>query len=72
MNENEFHKASTEVALTLAASHIQGTWEERLPLMFDAALTIGCVTELTSSARKRPLSEGFSLTDLKVVSVPFV
>ena len=66
MHEDEYQAASSEVALTLAANHVQGVWEERLPLAFDAAVTLGCVSELLPSMRHKPLSDTFTLADLKV------
>ena len=66
MDEEEAQLGSADIALTLAASHVHGVWEERMPLGLEAALSIGCVTELLPSVRHQPLSEGFMLSALKV------
>ena len=65
MDEAEYQESATELSLTLAASHVKGVWEERLPLGLHAALSVGCVTALLPRARGRPLAEGFSLSDLQ-------
>ena len=66
MHEDVYQQGSADVALELAANHVQGVWEERFPLVFDAALTLGCVAEILPSMRSKPLSEVFGLEDLKV------
>lgn len=65
MDEAEYQEASAELSLTLAASHVKGVWEERLPLALHTALVVGCVTALLPRARGRALTEGFSLSDLQ-------
>ena len=71
MHEDEFQAASADVALTLAANHVQSVWEERLPLGFDTALTLGCCAEILPDLRHRPLSETFGLSDLRVRHLSF-
>ena len=66
MDEEEAQLGSADIALTLAVSHVHGVWEERMPLGLEAALSIGCVTELLPSVRHQPLLEGFMLSALKV------
>ena len=43
-------------------------FEARLPLGWDAALTLGCCASVAPHATRRPLGETFSLTDLSVGS----
>lgn len=66
VDEAELQYTASEVALKLAAGHVRGVWEERLPLSLHTTLTLGCVTALLPAARSRPLSEGFSISDLQV------
>jgi len=68
MDERDYQDSAAEISLTLAASHVKGVWEERLPLALHTALVVGCVTALLPRARGRPLTEGFSLSDLQASS----
>jgi hypothetical protein len=65
MDEADYQDSAAEISLTLAASHVKGVWEERLPLALHTTLVVGCVTTLLPRARGRPLTEGFSLSDLQ-------
>lgn len=66
MDDADFQRNASEVALSLTAAHVRGVWEERLPLSLHSALTLGCVTALQPAAKTRPIAEGFSLSDLQV------
>lgn len=72
MDEEEFQRGASDVALALTAGHVQSVWEERLPLSLHTTLTLGCVTTLVPSARTRPFAEGFDLSDLQASSSPKV
>ena len=71
MNEDEAQRATADIALTLAASHVHGVFEERMPLDLEASLSIGCVTELVPAVRQKPLTEGFNIADLKVFTTAY-
>jgi hypothetical protein len=66
MTDEDFRARAPDLALQLATPDITDVFEERLPLAFNASLTLGCVAALVPAARSRPLSEGFDLTDIKV------
>ena len=70
MDEAELQQTASELALRLAAGHVRGVWEERIPLSLHTTLTLGCVTALLPAARSRPLSDGFSISDLQVDMSP--
>jgi hypothetical protein len=42
MAEADYHVSCPELAVQLAADHVQGVFEERLPLGLHAALQLGC------------------------------
>ena len=66
MEDAEFQRSAADIALLLSESHVKGVWEERLPLDWVAATSLGCVAQLLPTARSRPMTEGFALTDLQV------
>ena len=51
----------------IGGQHIKGVYEDQMPLDFAAVLALGCVATVCTSARSRPLAEGFQLHELQVL-----
>lgn len=66
MDDDKYMRKAPKLALQLCASHVRGVYEARLPLASVAALQLGCVMAVAQQAQRRPLGEGFALTDLQV------
>lgn len=66
MSEADYHANHAHMAAQLAASQIRGCYEDRLPLSLQAALQLGCVVRVDPAFRKRPLTEGFGLNQLRM------
>ena len=65
LDEAEYQAHVSQVAEVLTQSHIQGVFEERLPLDWKAALQLGCTAVVAPQAQGRPLAEGFAPTELQ-------
>ena len=70
VEEAEFRANSSEWSSRLSSGHIQGVWEERLPLRLHATFALGCVAELEATAKGRALGDTFALSDLKACTNP--
>ena len=66
MEDAVFSQQANQLELQLAAPHIKGVFEERLPLQWQAALQLGCVVTVAPDSRDRALSEGFVVSELLV------
>ena len=66
MEDAAFSQQANQLELQLAAPHIKGVFEERLPLQWQAALQLGCVVTVAPDSRDRALSEGFAVSELLV------
>ena len=68
MSEEEYQGKSAEVSLKLSQPHVRDVWEERMPLALEAALSAGCVASVAPAVRSRPMSEGYDLIELQVLT----
>ncbi len=66
MSDDTFLRSAPEVAVALMANHVHGVFEARVPLAVEAALEVGCVASVARHAQRRPLGEGFELTEIQV------
>ena len=66
MEDAAFSQQANQLELQLAAPHIKGVFEERLPLQWQAALQLGCVVTVAPDSRDRALSDGFVVSELLV------
>ena len=65
MSDDAYSRAAPELALDLAQKHVHAVYETRLPLGAEAARQLGCVVVVARHAQRRPLGEGFDLSDLQ-------
>lgn len=65
MSDDVYMRAAPELALKMCAQHVSGVYEARLPLAHVAALQLGCVMNVAKHAQRRPLGEGFAVSDLQ-------
>ena len=61
-----FMREHNRLAAALAASHVGGVYEDRLPLALPAVLTLGCVISVTPDSRAKPMGAPWRLQDFKV------
>ncbi|CAG9465602.1 unnamed protein product [Pedinophyceae sp. YPF-701] len=66
--EFEFRQGASTLALELAAPHVHGVYESRMPLQFRAAMDLGCIAAVAPHATDRPLNAVFEIGDLLVQS----
>lgn len=64
--ESEYREGAPELSAALSAEHVQGVYEERMPLAMHAALTLGCVVTVIPGSRSKALGSEFHLSDFQV------
>ncbi|GLU18367.1 hypothetical protein SLE2022_346730 [Rubroshorea leprosula] len=66
IDEDQFKKEGKKLAALLADPEIEGIYETKVPLHFDAILQIGCVCKVDKTAIKRNAQDGWSLSELQM------
>ncbi|KAI3461306.1 hypothetical protein Pfo_017969 [Paulownia fortunei] len=64
IDEDQFRAESKKLAAHLADPEVEGIYETKIPLEFNAILQIGCVCKVDKSAKKRNFQDGWSLNEL--------
>ncbi|KAL0390635.1 UNVERIFIED_CONTAM: DNA polymerase epsilon catalytic subunit A [Sesamum calycinum] len=64
IDEGQFRTESKKLAAHLADPEVEGIYETKIPLEFNAILQIGCVCKVDKSAKKRNLQDGWRLNEL--------
>ncbi|PIN09217.1 DNA-directed DNA polymerase [Handroanthus impetiginosus] len=64
IDEDQFRAESKKLAAHLADPEVEGIYETKIPLEFNAILQIGCVCKVDKSIKKRNLQEGWNLSEL--------
>ncbi|XP_020536143.1 DNA polymerase epsilon catalytic subunit A isoform X2 [Jatropha curcas] len=64
IDEDKFRKESKKLAALLADPEVEGIYETKVPLEFNAILQIGCVCKVDKTAMKRNAQDGWSLNEL--------
>ncbi|CAK7329328.1 unnamed protein product [Dovyalis caffra] len=61
IDEDRFRKESKKLAALLADPEVEGIYESKVPLEFNAVIKIGCVCKVDKTAKKRNAQDGWSL-----------
>ncbi|KAK9999535.1 hypothetical protein SO802_019138 [Lithocarpus litseifolius] len=64
IDEDQFRKYSKKLAALLADPEVEGIYETKVPLEFNAILQIGCVCKVDKTAKKRNIQDAWSLSEL--------
>ncbi|PIA58925.1 hypothetical protein AQUCO_00400052v1 [Aquilegia coerulea] len=64
IDEDQFMAESKKLAAHLADPEVEGIYESKVPLEFNAILQIGCVCKVDRAAKKRNAQDGWNLTEL--------
>ncbi|GAV76364.1 LOW QUALITY PROTEIN: DNA_pol_B domain-containing protein/DNA_pol_B_exo1 domain-containing protein/DUF1744 domain-containing protein [Cephalotus follicularis] len=64
IDEEQFRKESMKLEALLADPEIEGIYEKKVPLEFNAILQIGCICKVDKSAKKRSAQDVWSLSEL--------
>ncbi|KAL9391175.1 hypothetical protein Peur_015095 [Populus x canadensis] len=64
IDEDKFRKESKKLAALLADPEVEGIYESKVPLEFNAVIQIGCVCKVDKTAKKRNAQDGWSLSEL--------
>ncbi|KAA8544223.1 hypothetical protein F0562_022235 [Nyssa sinensis] len=64
IDEDQFRAESKKLAAHLADPEVEGIYETKVPLEFNAILQIGCVCKVDKTAKKRNAQDGWSLSEL--------
>ncbi|XP_059627348.1 DNA polymerase epsilon catalytic subunit A-like [Cornus florida] len=64
IDEDQFISESKKLAAHLADPEVEGIYETKVPLEFNAILQIGCVCKVDKTAKKRNAQAGWSLNEL--------
>ncbi|XP_075636199.1 DNA polymerase epsilon catalytic subunit A-like [Castanea sativa] len=64
IDEDQFRKYSKKFAALLADPEVEGIYETKVPLEFNAILQIGCVCKVDKTAKKRNIQDAWSLSEL--------
>ncbi|XP_073146772.1 DNA polymerase epsilon catalytic subunit A-like [Henckelia pumila] len=64
IDEDHFRAESKKLAAHLADPEVEGIYETKIPLEFNAILQIGCVCKVDKSAKKRNFQDGWSVNEL--------
>ncbi|KAK6247338.1 hypothetical protein QUC31_018903 [Theobroma cacao] len=64
IDEDHFRRESKKLAALLADPEIEGIYERKVPLEFNAILQLGCVCKVDKTAKKRNAQDGWSLSEL--------
>ncbi|MQL76823.1 hypothetical protein Taro_009221 [Colocasia esculenta] len=64
IEEEQFKEESRKLAAHLADPEVEGIYETRVPLDFNAILHLGCVCKADKSAKHRNVQDGWNLNEL--------
>ncbi|OMO89101.1 hypothetical protein COLO4_19937 [Corchorus olitorius] len=64
IDEDQFRKESKKLAALLADPEIEGIYERKVPLEFNAILQLGCVCKVDKTVKKRNAQDVWSLSEL--------
>ncbi|RZB74984.1 DNA polymerase epsilon catalytic subunit A-like [Glycine soja] len=64
INEIQYGEASQKLAALLADPDVEGVYETKVPLEFNAIVQLGCVCKVDKTANKRSLQEPWNLSEL--------
>ncbi|KAK8513325.1 hypothetical protein V6N12_052522 [Hibiscus sabdariffa] len=64
IDEDQFKRESKKLAALLADPEIEGIYERKIPLEFNAILQLGCVCKVDKTTKKRNAQDGWSLSEL--------
>ncbi|TYH16062.1 hypothetical protein ES288_A05G088900v1 [Gossypium darwinii] len=64
IDEDQFRRESKKLAALLADPEIEGIYERKIPLEFNAILQLGCVCKVDKTAKKRNAQDGWRLSEL--------
>ncbi|KAK9279688.1 hypothetical protein L1049_013368 [Liquidambar formosana] len=64
IDEDQFKAESKKLAAHLADPEVEGIYETKVPLEFNALLQIGCVCKVDKTVKKRNAQDGWSLCEL--------
>ncbi|XP_022730050.1 DNA polymerase epsilon catalytic subunit A-like isoform X3 [Durio zibethinus] len=64
IDEDQFRRESKKLSALLADPEIEGIYQRKLPLEFNAILQLGCVCKVDKTAKKRNAQDGWSLSEL--------
>ncbi|XP_058067456.1 DNA polymerase epsilon catalytic subunit A-like isoform X2 [Magnolia sinica] len=63
-DEDQFRAESRKLAAHLADPEVEGIYETKVPLHYNALLQIGCVCKVDRTAKNRNFQDGWSLSEL--------
>ncbi|XP_075520013.1 DNA polymerase epsilon catalytic subunit A-like isoform X2 [Primulina tabacum] len=64
IDEDQFRAESKKLAAHLADPEVEGIYETKIPLEFNAILQIGCVCKVDKTAKKRNFQDGWNVNEL--------
>ncbi|XP_020973388.1 DNA polymerase epsilon catalytic subunit A isoform X5 [Arachis ipaensis] len=64
IDEVQFKEASKKLAALLADPDVEGIYETKVPLEFNAIVQLGCVCKVDKSAKQRSLQDSWNLSEL--------
>ncbi|XP_058761674.1 DNA polymerase epsilon catalytic subunit A-like isoform X2 [Vicia villosa] len=64
INEVQYKEESKKLAALLADPDVEGIYETKVPLEFNAIVQLGCVCKVDKTAKKRSLQEPWNLSEL--------
>ncbi|KAJ6368932.1 hypothetical protein OIU78_001326 [Salix suchowensis] len=64
IDEDKFRKESKKLAALLADPEVEGIYQSKVPLEFNAVIQIGCVCKVDKTAKKRNAQDGWTLSEL--------
>ncbi|XP_034220092.1 DNA polymerase epsilon catalytic subunit A-like isoform X4 [Prunus dulcis] len=64
IDEDRFKTLSKKLAALLGDPEVEGIYETKVPLEFNAIVQIGCVCKVDKTAKKRNVQDGWSVSEL--------
>ncbi|XP_061359270.1 DNA polymerase epsilon catalytic subunit A-like [Gastrolobium bilobum] len=64
INEVQYREASKKLAALLADPDVEGIYETKMPLEFNAIVQLGCVCKVDKTSKKRSLQDPWNLSEL--------
>ncbi|VFQ71576.1 unnamed protein product [Cuscuta campestris] len=65
-DEDQFRAESKKLAAHLADPEVEGIYETKVPLEFNAVVQIGCVCKVDKASKKRSAQDDWSLSELQM------
>ncbi|GAB4856745.1 hypothetical protein Ancab_014659 [Ancistrocladus abbreviatus] len=66
ISEEQFRAENKKIAAHLADPEVEGIYEMKVPLEFNAVLHVGCVCKVEKTARRRNALDGWNLNELQM------